>query len=158
MTNLIGKPPSASHIILAQMMQPEYANYHGNVHGGVIMKLVDEAGGLACVRHSQHRVVTLAVDQLTFRQPIRIGDLVTITAEVTYAGHTSMEAEVHVTAEDPVTGVCTHTNTAYLVYVALDNEGKPTQVPPLIPENEEQEKRMEEARARQAYRLANKKP
>ena len=69
-----------------------------------------------------------------------------------------MEAEVHVTAEDPVTGVCTHTNTAYLVYVALDDEGKPTQVPPLIPENAEQEKRMEEARARQAYRLANKKP
>ena len=139
-------------------MLPEYANYHGNVHGGVIMKLVDEAGGLACVRHSHHRVVTLAVDQLTFRQPIRIGDLVTVTAEVTYAGHTSMEAEVHVTAEDPVTGVCTHTNTAYLVYVALDDEGKPTQVPPLIPENAEQEKRMEEARARQAYRLANKKP
>lgn len=158
MPSLEGKPPSASHITLAQMMQPEYANFHGNVHGGVIMKLVDEAGGLACVRHSQRRVVTVTVDRLTFRQPIRIGDLVTLTAEVTYAGRTSMEAEVHVTAEDPVTGVCTHTNTAYLVYVAVDEEGKPMTVPPLIPENDEQRKRMEEARARQAYRLANKAP
>lgn len=158
MPTLAGKPPSASHITLAQMMQPEYANYHGNVHGGVIMKLIDEAGGLACVRHSQRRVVTLAVDRLTFLQPIRIGDLVTLIAEVTYAGRTSMEAEVHVTAEDPVTGVCTHTNTAYLVYVALDDQGKPTPVPPLLPETEEQRKRMEDAKARQAYRLANRNP
>ena len=158
MPNLTGKSPSASHITLAQMMQPEYANYHGNVHGGMIMKLVDEAGGLACVRHSQRRVVTVTLDQLTFRQPIRIGDLVTLTAEVTYAGRTSMEAEVHVTAEDPVTGVCTHTNTAYLVYVAIDDAGKPTPVPPLIPENDEQRKRMEEAKARQAYRLTNRAP
>ena len=158
MPNLTGKSPSASHITLAQMMQPEYANYHGNVHGGMIMKLVDEAGGLACVRHSQRRVVTVTLDQLTFRQPIRIGDLVTLTAEVTYAGRTSMEAEVHVTAEDPVTGVCMHTNTAYLVYVAIDEAGKPTPVPPLIPENDEQRKRMEEAKARQAYRLTNRAP
>lgn len=157
MPDLVGKPPSASHITLAQMMYPEYANYHGFVHGGVIMKLVDEAGGLACVRHAQRRVVTLVIDQLTFREPIRIGDLVTLTAEVTYAGRTSMEAEIHVTAENPVTGVCTHTNTAYLVYVAVDEDGKPAPVPPLIAENDVQLKRMEEAKARQAYRLANRK-
>src|SRR4030065_1581755 len=98
-------------------MQPEHDNNHGNVHGGWIMKLVDEAGALACMRHAQHRVVTVAVDQMIFRQPIRIGDLVTLTAEVSFVGRTSMEAEVLVEAEDPTTGKRTYTNTAYLVYV-----------------------------------------
>ena len=119
-----GKPVSASRISLAQLMQPEHANNLGNVHGGWIMKLVDEAGALACMRHAQQRVVTVAVDQMTFRQPIRIGDLVTLTAEVSYVGRTSMEAEVQVIAENPITGERTHTNTAYLVYVALDEHGK----------------------------------
>lgn len=133
-------------------MQPEHANNLGNVHGGWIMKLVDEAGALACMRHAQQRVVTVAVDQMVFRQPIRISDLVTLTAEVSYVGHTSMEAEVQVTAENPITGECTHTNTAYLVYVALDEDGVPIPVPPLIVENEEQRRRMEEGRERQVYR------
>ena len=75
------KPVSASHISIAQLMQPEHANILGNVHGGWIMKLVDEAGALACMRHAQQRVVTVAVDQLIFREPIRIGDLVTTTGK-----------------------------------------------------------------------------
>lgn len=153
----LGKPVSASRIILAQLMQPEHANNLGNVHGGWIMKLVDECGALACMRYAQQRVVTVAVDQMVFRQPIRIGHLVTLTGEVSYVGHTSMEAEVHVVAEDPITGECTHTNTAYLVYVALDENGQPSKVPPLIPETEEQRQRMEEGRQRQAYRLAQSK-
>jgi uncharacterized protein (TIGR00369 family) len=144
----------ASRVTLAQLMQPEHANILGDVHGGWIMKLVDEAGALACIRHAHRRVVTVAVDQMTFKEPIKIGDLVTLTAEVTYVGRTSMEAEVHVTAEDPLTGVCTHTNTAYLVYVALDETGRPVQVPALIPESEADRQRMEEGRARQAYRLS----
>jgi len=148
-----GKPVSASRVTIAQLMQPEHANNLGNVHGGWIMKLVDEAGALACMRHAQRRVVTVAVDQMVFRQPILITDLVTLTAEVSYVGRTSMEAEVQVTAENPITGECTHTNTAYLVYVALDENGSPAQVPPLIAENEAQRQRMEEGRARQAYRL-----
>ncbi len=150
------KPVSASGITLAQMMQPEHANIQGNVHGGWIMKLVDEAGALACMRHAQHRVVTVAVDHMIFRQPIRIGDLVTLTAEVSYVGHTSMEATVNVTAENPITGECTFTNTAYLVYVALDEYGEPTSVPALIPENEAQRLRMEQARERQGRRLKYK--
>ena len=113
-------------------MQPEHANNLGNVHGGWIMKLVDEAGALACMRHAQRRVVTVAIDQMVFRQPIRIGDLVILNAEVTYAGRTSLEAEVQVTAENPVSGERTHTNTAYLVYVALDENGQPARVPSLI--------------------------
>jgi uncharacterized protein (TIGR00369 family) len=150
---LSGKPVSASRVTIAQLMQPEHANNLGNVHGGWIMKLVDEAGALACMRHAQRRVVTVAVDQMVFRQPIRTTDLVTLTAEVSFVGRTSMEAEVQVTAENPITGECTHTNTAYLVYVALDEKGNPVAVPPLIVESEAQRQRMEEGRARQAYRL-----
>lgn len=158
MDELAGKSPSVSRVTLAQLMQPEHANIHGNVHGGWIMKLIDEAGALACMRHAQRRVVTVAVDQLIFRQPIRIGDLVTLTAEVSYAGRTSMEAEIHVVAENPVTGECTHTNTAYLVYVALDEAGKPVRVPGLLPENDSQLKRMEQGIARQAHRLSLSQP
>lgn len=149
-----GKPVSASRITLAQLMQPEHANNLGNVHGGWIMKLVDEAGALACMRHAQQRVVTVAVDQMVFRQPIRIPDLVILTAEVSYAGTTSMEAEVQVIAENPITGEQTHTNTAYLVYVAMDEQGHPVQVPRLIPETEAQRQRMEDGKARQEYRKA----
>jgi uncharacterized protein (TIGR00369 family) len=99
-----GKTVSASRIQIAQLMQPEHANNLGNVHGGWIMKLMDEAGALACMRHAQQRVVTVAVDRMTFRQPIRLGDLVILTAEVSYVGRTSMEAEVQVEAENPISG------------------------------------------------------
>jgi uncharacterized protein (TIGR00369 family) len=150
------KSSSASHVTIAQLMHPEHANNSGNVHGGWIMKLVDEVGALACMRHSRHRVVTVAIDQMTFRQPIRIGDLVTLDAEVTYTGHTSMEVEVLVTAENPITGEYTHTNKAYLVFVALDDNQNPVEVPPLLIESQEQRERMEEAIKRQQHRLANK--
>jgi len=156
-SNLPGRPVSASRTTIAQLMQPEHANTHGNVHGGWIMKLVDEAGVLACMRHAQTRVVTVAVDQMTFRHPIRIGDLVILTAEVSYVGHTSMEAEVHVDAENPLTGEKIHTNTAYVVYVALDEAENPSSVPPLILETEEQRQRFEEAKSRQEYRLHQKR-
>ena len=137
-------------------MHPEHANLLGNVHGGWIMKLVDEAGALACMRHAQKKVVTVAIDSMTFRQPIKIGDLVVLNAEVTYTGRTSMEAMVQVIAENPVTGEQTHTNTAYLVYVALDNKGRPTTVPALITKTEEEKQRMEQAQKRQAYRISQK--
>jgi uncharacterized protein (TIGR00369 family) len=134
-------------------MQPEHANHHGNVHGGWIMKLVDEAGALACMRHAQTRVVTVAVDSLVFREPIKIGDLVTFTAEVTYTGRTSMEAEVQVIAENPITGERTHTNTAYLVYVGLDDKDRPTIIPQLVSETEEDKARLELAKQRQQRRI-----
>jgi uncharacterized protein (TIGR00369 family) len=153
---LKAKSIRASQISIAQLMQPEHANNLGNVHGGWIMKLVDEAGALACMRHAQRRVVTVAIDQMVFRQPIRIGDLVILNAEVTYAGRTSMEAEVQVTAENPITGERMHTNTAYLVYVALDESGQPAQVPPLIAETEAEKGRMWQAKKRQRYRLSQK--
>ncbi len=151
------KPVRASRISIAQLMQPEHANNLGNVHGGWIMKLCDEAGALACMRHSQRRVVTVAIDSMVFRNPIKISDLVILNAEVTYVGHTSMEVEVQVQAENPITGERTHTNTAYLVYVALDDDGKPTTVPPLKAETEDEKRRMKEAEERQARRLAERK-
>jgi uncharacterized protein (TIGR00369 family) len=150
------KTPRASRISIAQLMQPEHANILGNVHGGWIMKLVDEAGALACMRHAQKRVVTVAVDSMVFREPIKIGDLITLNAEVTYTGRTSMEAEVQVIAENPITGKRMHTNNAYLVYVGLDDDGQPTPIPALITETEEEKQRMEQAKKRQAHRIAQK--
>lgn len=154
MTQSTQKTSRASRVYLSQLMQPEHANTHGNVHGGWIMKLVDEAGALACMRHAQTRVVTVAVDSLVFREPIKIGDLVTFTAEVTYTGRTSLEAEVQVTAENPITGERTHTNTAYLVYVGLDDNNHPTAIPQLVLETEEDKTRYEQAKLRQQRRIA----
>jgi uncharacterized protein (TIGR00369 family) len=153
----IPKSIHASRISIAQLMQPEHANNLGNVHGGWIMKLVDEAGALACMRHAQRRVVTVAIDSMVFRQPIRIGDLIILNAELAYTGRTSMEAEVQVQAENPVTGESSHTNTAYLVYVALDDEGNPVPVPALKAETEEEKQKMERANERQQRRLKQNK-
>jgi uncharacterized protein (TIGR00369 family) len=153
---LPSKTVSQSRISIAQLMQPEHANILGNVHGGWIMKLVDEAGALACMRHSQRRVVTVAMDSMTFRHPIRLGDLVMLTAELTLVGRTSMEVEIQVVAENPTTGERRHTNTAYAVYVALDDRGKPSSVPGLTPETEDERQRQAEARERQARRLSTR--
>jgi acyl-CoA hydrolase len=137
-------------------MHLEHANLLGNVHGGWIMKLADEAGALACMRHAQRKAVTVAIDSMTFREPIKIGDLVILNAEVTYTGRTSMEVTVEVHAENPVTGEQTHTNTAYLVYVALDDDGRPTSVPSLQAETEEDKQKMAQAQERQQRRLKHK--
>ena len=142
-----------SRVTLSQLMHPEHANPRGDVHGGWIMKLADEAGALAAMRHAQRRVVTVAIDQMMFHEPIRIGDLVTLQAEVTYVGRTSMETRVSVIAEDPIGGERVHTNTAYLVYVALDEHGQPVPVPSLVPETESEKIQMEAGKERQAYRL-----
>jgi uncharacterized protein (TIGR00369 family) len=147
---------AASRVTLSQLMQPEHANLRGDVHGGWIVKLVDEAGALAAMRHAQARVVTVAIDQMRFHEPIRIGDLVVLEAEVTYVGRTSVETRVQVIAEDPVTGARTHTNSGYLVYVALDESGRPKPVPPLLAETEAESRRMAAGRERQAYRLAQR--
>ena len=157
MTELTPKPIRTSRISIAQMMQPEHANNLGNVHGGWIMKLVDEAGALACMRHAQRRVVTVAIDSMSFRHPIKTSDLVILNAEVSYTGSTSMEAEVQVIAENPITGQRWQTNTAYLVYVALDDEGKPTSIPPIAAETIDEERKMDEAKERQKRRLELRK-
>ncbi|MBO9309060.1 MAG: acyl-CoA thioesterase [Chloroflexi bacterium] len=151
-TAIAGRTVAESRVQLVQFMRPEHANALGNVHGGEIMKLVDEAGALAAMRHARTAVVTVAMDSMTFTEPIRIGALLTVSAELTYVGNTSMEARVEVIAENPITGERKHTNTAYLVYVALDESGRPKRVPPLIATTEEERARLAEGAARQAER------
>ena len=149
---LAPKRVNDSRVVLNMLMNPEHANPLGNVHGGVIMKLVDEAGGLAAMRHARSAAVTVAIDSMTFEEPVYVGNLVTLTAELTYTGRTSMEVRVCVTTEDPLNGYTVFTNEAYLVYVAIDLEGRPRPVPPLLVETPEEKQRHEEARARQQVR------
>ena len=137
-------------------MQPEHANLRGYVHGGWIMKLCDEAAGLAAMRHARQPCVTVAIDHMTFREPVRLGDVLSLQAELTWVGRTSIEVEVQVTAETTLTGERTRTNTGYLVYVAIDENERPTPVPPLIAETDAERARMEAARERQVYRLSRR--
>ncbi len=148
-----GKRATESQVTLTQVMGPADANALGNVHGGYIMKLCDEAGGMAASKHARRPSVTITVDSMTFHSPVQIGDLVTVNAHVTWVGRTSMETRVVVTAENVLTGIVTHTNTAYFVYVALDEKGAPTPVPPLICATEEERARFQRAAQRQSQRL-----
>lgn len=147
------KYASDSQVTISQQMMPSDANPLGNVHGGHVMKLVDEAGGLAAMRHARRPVVTVAVDSMTFLSPVRVGNLLTLRASVNWVGRSSIEVGVRVEAENPVTGEITHTNSAFAVYVALDDAGKPCTVPPLILRTDEEKRRCEEAEARQESRL-----
>ena len=149
---MTAKTVADSRVSLGLLMGPENANTLGNVHGGIIMKLVDEAGALAAMRHARGPVVTVAIDSLTFLEPIFVGNLVTFNAELTYAGRTSMEAMVQVIAEDPYTGERTHTNQAFLVYVAIDDANRPREIPPLVAETPEEQQQMVAARKRQERR------
>ncbi len=151
-----GRRVSDSELTLSQFMQPEHANNLGNVHGGVVMKLIDEAGGLCAARHARRPTVTVAVDSMMFLEPVHIGDLVTFDAHLTFVGRTSMEVEVCVEAEEILTGKRRLTNTAYVVYVALGEDGRPVEVAPLILETEDQRRVWEQGKQRQAERLARK--
>ena len=132
------------------------ANSSGDIHGGTIMKLVDEAAGIAAVRHSKRRTVTASMDRMSFLVPIKIGQLVTFTATVNAAWRTSMEVGVRVEAEDPRTGQVRHASTAYLTFVALDDDGRPTAVPPIAPLTATEERRQREAELRRKHRLVER--
>lgn len=152
-----GKYVRDSQVTLHQWTLPEHANALGNVHGGIIMKMVDEAGGLCAMRHAQRPAVTVAIDSMTFHSPVHVGNIVTLLASLNYVGRTSMEVGVKVIAENPLTREQTHTNSAFLVYVALDDAGRPTPVPPLILETDEERRRWNEGEARQQRRLARQR-
>jgi acyl-CoA hydrolase len=132
------------------------ANLLGNVHGGLLMKLSDEAGGIAAARHAGRPCVTVTVDSMNFHSPVHIGNLVTFAAQVSWVGRTSIETRVLVTAENVLIGAVTHTNTAYFVYVALDETGCPTPVPSLICETDEERARFARGEARRARRLSER--
>lgn len=151
------KSPSASQIVLNTLMMPEHANHFGNVHGGIIMKLADEAAAIAAMRHAQKPAVTVAMDSMTFRRPVHIGEIVTCTATITYTHNSSMEVTVDVTAEEPISGKTTHTNSAHLVFVALDEQGRPSNVPPILLTTEEEHRLFEEGKKRQERRLSERK-
>jgi acyl-CoA hydrolase len=129
------------------------ANAAGNVHGGTIMKMVDEVAGVAAVRHCGTRVVTAALDRMTFTQPVYVGQLVTVKATVNAAWRTSMEVGVRVESENVRTGEVTHTSTAYLTMVALSDEGEPQAVAGVSPETDDERRRQREAQLRRDNRL-----
>jgi acyl-CoA hydrolase len=147
-----GKPMSESTMVHARQMMPGDANPWGYVHGGAIMKMVDEAAGSAAIRHVRCRVSTAAIDYMSFLHPVHVGDLVTLKASVNHVGRTSMEVGVRVESENMLTGERNHTSTAYVVMVALDDEGRPVEVPPVIAETPDERRRMEAARIRRAQR------
>ncbi|PZR68307.1 MAG: acyl-CoA thioesterase [Solirubrobacterales bacterium] len=132
------------------------ANSAGFIHGGTVMKLCDEAAGLAAIKHSRCRVVTGGMDRMTFLHPIRIGELVTFAATVNAAWRTSMEVGVRVIAEDPRSGRKRHTATAYLTMVAVEENGRPVPVPALEPETGDEVRREREAQLRRSNRLAER--
>ena len=140
-------------LTLAQVMLPEDANPRGNVHGGTLMKLADTAGGVCATRHSRQRVVTVVMDSMTFEEPVYVGNLVVVHAEVTWTGRTSIETEVSIEAEDVLTGERRHVSRAYCVYVAIDEAGRPTPVQALEITTPEQRQRWQAAERRRARRL-----
>jgi acyl-CoA hydrolase len=147
------KPVSASSVTLSQVMLLNDANPTGNVHGGTIMKLVDTAGGLVAMKHSGRICVTARIDSMSFEAPVYVGDLLTVRACINDVGHTSMEVGVRVEAETLITGEVRHISTAYLVYVSLGDDGKPTAAPPLLVETAEDARRQSEAKVRREHRL-----
>jgi acyl-CoA hydrolase len=142
--------------IIYQMTQQD-ANLAGNVHGGVILKNIDNTAGIVASRHSNANAVTASIDRVDFYSPVYVGDLLRLLASVNYTGHTSMEIGVRVEAENFMTGVVRHTASAYLTYVALDSNGKPMQTPQLILETEDEVRRNKEACIRREFRLKQKK-
>jgi len=138
---------------LVQWMGITHANSAGFIHGGSVMKLCDEAAGVAAVKHSHCRVVTAGVDRMTFQEPVHVGELLTLSASVNAAWRTSMEVGVRVEAENPRTGERRHTNSAYFTMVAIDENGRPTPVPALVTETDEQREREADAQVRRENRL-----
>jgi acyl-CoA hydrolase len=135
----------------------EDANTAGYVHGGVIMRLCDEVAGIAAIRHCRVRVVTAGVDRMTFLYPVHVGQLVTVMATVNAAWGTSMEVGVRVESEHVRTREVLHTSAAYITMVALDDDGRPSPVPPLRAETPEEKRREQEAQLRRNNRLAERK-
>ena len=151
-----GKTVKESSVVMAQVMNPQDVNRAGNVHGGVIMKLIDSAGGAVAVRHTRENAVTASIDHLDFHNPVFVGDLVTLRASLNMVGRTSMEVGVRVESENLITGEVQHTASAYLTYVALGKDGEPIPVPSLVPEADEEIRRNREARLRRETRLREK--
>jgi uncharacterized protein (TIGR00369 family) len=154
-----GRPPSFARTSLSLLADQTHVNLLGNVHGGVVMRLVDSTAGAVAQRHSGGPAVTAAMDEMAFLAPVQVGDILRATAQVNWAGRTSMEVGVRVESEpwnqagtEPV-----HVASAYLVFVAIDSDGRPREVPGLEPETGQEVRRMREAEIRRSHRLARKR-
>jgi acyl-CoA hydrolase len=153
-----GKPVSASRITLSHIMTAHDTNLLGTVHGGVVMKMVDDAAGAVAGRHSEGPAVTASMDEMAFLEPVRVGDLLHVKAQVNWAGRTSMEVGVRVVAERwNEYGPAQHVASAYLVFVAVDAEGQPRAVPEIWPETDRDRRRHQEAQIRRTHRLARRR-
>ncbi|MHA2398382.1 MAG: acyl-CoA thioesterase [Promethearchaeota archaeon] len=151
------KKGSDSKVEIAQVMMPEHSNAAGNVHGGYILKLVDQAGAIVASRHTHTNIVTASLDRMDFISPVYVGNLVFAKASINFVSRTSMEIGVRVEAECLRTGTHTHVGSAYLTFVALDKDDKPTEVPRLILETEDEKRRFEEAKKRRELRMQQRK-
>ena len=158
MATLAPRPASDSQVTLIQLMEITDANLAGFVHGGVIMKLVDDAAGAVAGRHSGGPAVTASMDEMAFLEPVRVGDLVHVKAQVNWTGRTSMEVGVRVLAERwNESAPATQVGSAYLVFAAVDSDGRPRRVPPVLPLTEQDERRYQEAQIRRTHRLARRR-
>lgn len=153
----LARHPRESESTLIELMMPQHANIMGNVFGGVILSLVDRVAAVAAIRHAHRVCVTVSVDKVDFREPIHVGELVTALARVNFAGKTSMEVGVKVIAEKLLTGDKRHTNSCYVTYVALDESGRPIEVPGIVPETPDEKRRYERASKRRANRVMERR-
>ena len=140
-------------VVIAEIMTPDMANFTGNVHGGYLLSMLDKAAYACATRYCRHNVVTFSVDQVFFKEPIHVGELVSCLATVNYVGKTSMEIGIKVIAENTKTGIKRNTNTCYFTMVAIDDTFKPCAVPPLTPHSEKEKRRFMEAELRRTRRI-----
>jgi acyl-CoA hydrolase len=153
---LLARPVRDSQHETSELMMPQDASLLGNVFGGVMLSMMDKAAAISAFRHARLICVTASIDRVDFREPIHVGDLVIMKASVNFAGHTSMEVGVRVEAEDLIAGVRRHTNSCYLTFVAVDRNGRPVAVPPLLPETPDEIRRHAAAIERRRVRLAER--
>ena len=149
--------PHDSEAVMTELMMPHHANVLGNVFGGVVLSLVDRAAAVAAIRHAGRHCVTVSVDKVDFKEPIRIGELITAYARVNYTGRTSMEVGVKIVAENMLTGNKRHTNSCYVTFVALDEMGRPTEIPALVPQTADEKRRWQRASMRRVERVSERR-
>ena len=149
-----GRPAHDSRHETSEIMMPQHANNLGHVFGGVILSMIDRTAAVAAIRHARNSCVTVSIDRVDFKEPIHLGDLVVMKANVNFAGRTSIEVGVRVEAEDLITGVRRHTNSCYMTFVAIDRDGRPVTVPAVIPSTPEEERWYAAAQERRRRRLA----
>ena len=151
---LQSKPVSHSRTTITELMIPAYANFGGKIHGGMLLSLMDKLAYACAAKHAGNYCVTVSVDGVNFREPVEVGELVSLMGSVNYVGRTSLVIGIKVIAENVKTGIVKHTNTSYFTMVAKDDAGNPTEVPPLLLETEDDARRFLEAMKRRELRTS----